>query len=135
MVRKRLLDTDILTYFFRRHPQVVANVASYLQTHERLSLSIISYYELLRGLRYVQARRHLNELEHFIDDSDILPLSIAAADKAADIYAALRRQGALIGEADILIAGIALAHDAVLVTNNVSHSARVPGLTVENWAE
>jgi len=49
------------------------------------------------------------------------------------VYADLRRRGKLIGEADILVAGIVLAHDGVLVTNNVDHFQRVPNLKVENW--
>jgi tRNA(fMet)-specific endonuclease VapC len=33
-----------------------------------------------------------------------------------------------------LIAGIAKSRGLVLVTNNVSHFERVPGLIVENWS-
>ncbi len=34
----------------------------------------------------------------------------------------------------MLIAAVALANSATLVTNNVRGFARVPGLRVENWA-
>lgn len=34
----------------------------------------------------------------------------------------------------MLIAAVALANNATLVTNNVREFARVPGLRVENWA-
>ena len=40
-----------------------------------------------------------------------------------------------IGRADMLIACIALGHDATLVTRNVRHFSDVPGLRVENWAD
>ena len=36
---------------------------------------------------------------------------------------------------DLLIACIALAHDATLVTRNTKDYANVPGLTLENWAD
>jgi len=62
-----------------------------------------------------------------------LGLDLVACQQAADVYADLRRRGKLIGEADILVAGIVLAHDGVLVTNNVDHFQRVPNLKVENW--
>jgi tRNA(fMet)-specific endonuclease VapC len=35
---------------------------------------------------------------------------------------------------DTLIAAHAVTLKVVLVTNNVRHFARVPGLSVENWA-
>lgn len=50
-----------------------------------------------------------------------------------EIYAALRREGKLINDADILIASIVKAHDAVLVTNNEEHFSRIEGLRIENW--
>jgi tRNA(fMet)-specific endonuclease VapC len=34
-----------------------------------------------------------------------------------------------------MIASIALAHEAVLVTGNTRHFSRVPGLRLENWLE
>jgi len=133
MVEKRLLDTDILTAFFRNQPKVVARAADYLLEHSHLSISIITYYEVLRGLRYVNAIKQLRDLASFIADNEILPLDMMAVRDAADVYTVLRRQGRLIGEGDIFIAGIALANECVLVTNNVDHFSRVSGLRVENW--
>jgi tRNA(fMet)-specific endonuclease VapC len=45
----------------------------------------------------------------------------------------LKKEGKLINDADILIAGIVKAYNAVLVTNNEEHFARVEGLKIENW--
>ena len=132
-MNKRLLDTDTLIEFFRQNKAVISHVAAYLQDHDQLSITIITYYEVLRGLRYVNVEQQLQALESFVADNEILPLDKAAVQKAAEVYAALRRQGNLISEGDILIAGTALANDCVLVTNNVNHFARVPGLQVENW--
>jgi tRNA(fMet)-specific endonuclease VapC len=39
-----LLDTDILSLFFRNHPKVVENCNLYLQEYEQLSFSLITYY-------------------------------------------------------------------------------------------
>ncbi len=35
---------------------------------------------------------------------------------------------------DLLIAGTALAHDRIIVTNNRKHFERIPGLIVEDWS-
>jgi tRNA(fMet)-specific endonuclease VapC len=40
-----------------------------------------------------------------------------------------------IGRADLLIACIALANRATLVTRNLKHFRLVPGLRVENWVD
>lgn len=63
----------------------------------------------------------------------IFEASYEAARIGGRIYAALKKKGKLINDADILIASIAKAHDAVLVTNNEEHFARVEGLKIENW--
>ena len=60
-----------------------------------------------------------------------LPFDEAAADRHADIRWALRHQP--IGERDLAIAAIALAHGATMVTNNRCEFDRVPGLVVEDW--
>jgi tRNA(fMet)-specific endonuclease VapC len=40
-----------------------------------------------------------------------------------------------IGRADLLIASIALAHRATLVTRNVRHFEQIPRLIVTNWVD
>jgi tRNA(fMet)-specific endonuclease VapC len=40
-----------------------------------------------------------------------------------------------IGRADLLIASIALAHRATLVTRNLRHFRQISGLILENWAD
>jgi tRNA(fMet)-specific endonuclease VapC len=44
---------------------------------------------------------------------------------------ALRAQP--IGERDLVIAATALAADLIVVTGNLQHFGRVPGLEVEDW--
>jgi tRNA(fMet)-specific endonuclease VapC len=51
------------------------------------------------------------------------------------IKALLERRGARIEDFDAAIAAHALALGATLVTSNVVHMTRVPGLRVVSWAE
>lgn len=55
----------------------------------------------------------------------------------ADEFERLRHNKKLqkIGRADLLIAAIALAHEATVVTRNLRHFRQVPGLQVDNWFE
>jgi predicted nucleic acid-binding protein len=49
------------------------------------------------------------------------------------IKAALERSGRLIDDFDIAVAAIALAHGAGVVTANLPHFSRVPGLRCALW--
>jgi tRNA(fMet)-specific endonuclease VapC len=49
------------------------------------------------------------------------------------IKAALERRGTRIEDFDAAIAAHALAADATLVTANLGHMTRVPGLRIEDW--
>ena len=53
----------------------------------------------------------------------------------AEIRVDLKRRGAQIGAADLMIAAHARAMGAIVVTNNVKDFGRVKGLQVENWTK
>jgi tRNA(fMet)-specific endonuclease VapC len=98
-----------------------------------LAFSMITRYEILRGLRAKNATSQLQAFDRFCGTCLIVPLTDDVVVRAADIYAALRQRGELIGDADILIAATALSHGLAVVTNNETHFRRVSGLGVENW--
>lgn len=50
------------------------------------------------------------------------------------IKASLEKRGVRIEDLDAAVAAHALAHDAILVTANVKHMARVASLRVEDWS-
>jgi tRNA(fMet)-specific endonuclease VapC len=51
------------------------------------------------------------------------------------IKATLEKRGSRIEDFDAAIAAHAVVRDAVLVTANVRHLARVPGVRVEDWSQ
>ena len=53
----------------------------------------------------------------------------------AEAKAALRRQGAMIDDFDLLIGATAVKGGMTLVTENVKHLSHVPGVNIENWIE
>lgn len=134
-MKPALVDTDILSEFLRGTPKVVANAEKYLQAYDAINLSIITYYEILNGLLYKDANKQLQKFTDFADLNKILPLTISATKRAAEIYADLRKTGQPIGHTDCLIAGIALTNGLQLVTNNTAHFERVDGLQLVNWLQ
>ena len=133
-MKPALIDTNILSLFFRGQAQVVANFASYLAEHPSITFSTINYYEVISGLKHRDAHKQLDVFLAFAQQCEILPLTTAIADKTAEIYALLRKQGTPVDDIDLLIAGTALTHDRIIVTNNRKHFERIPGLTVEDWS-
>lgn len=132
-MKPALVDTDILSEFLRGTPKVVENTQKYLQTYEAINFSIITYYEILNGLLYKDAKKQLKKFTEFADLNKILPLTISATRQAAEIFASLKKSGQPIGHTDCLIAGIALTGGLQLVTNNTDHFKRVKGLEIVNW--
>ena len=65
----------------------------------------------------------------------VIPFDEHAAEAYATLRADLERQGRRLDDPDLRIAAIALSRDLTLVTGNVRHFERVPGLRIENWLE
>jgi tRNA(fMet)-specific endonuclease VapC len=132
-VKPAILDTDILSEFLRGNPKVIGKVDMYLKEHGFISLSIITYYEILNGLLYKDAKKQLTRFEEFVGLNKVIPLTMKMAKTAALIQADLRKKGMEIGHTDTLIAGISLTNKLQLITNNTNHFKRIKGLDIENW--
>lgn len=129
-----VLDTDTLSEVIKgRDFAIQSRAQEYLRIHGRLQFSIVTRYEILRGLKVRDAFRQSQEFERSCQASTIFPLSDPIVVRASEIYAHLYRRGGLIGDADILIAATALVEDLVLVTNNLNHFERIPDLRSESW--
>jgi tRNA(fMet)-specific endonuclease VapC len=128
-----LLDTNIVTAYLKRHPDVRQRIRAAEHAGRPVRLNAVSYYETKRGLLAIGAHRQLAAFERLWRVLGIVMIDHPVLDKAAELYAMLRASGQLIEDADLLIAAIALVHDMTLVTNNTAHFTRVPGLQLEDW--
>lgn len=129
-----LIDTDTLSNLTKsvQSRPLLARLARVPADEQ--ATSSITVGELLYGaLRSAGDRpRLLGQIERVIL-AGLTVLPFDAARQYASLRADLERQGMPFAEADLRIASIALVHGLILVTGNVRHFARVPGLTVENW--
>ncbi len=128
-----LVDTDILSFYFRGDIKVVDSFAKYLQTFDKVNISIITYFEIISGLIYKQAQKQLSDFEAFVSQNYLIYISESSVKISAKVYADLRSQGITIGISDLLISGIALENDLTLITNNEKHYTHISGLRIENW--
>jgi tRNA(fMet)-specific endonuclease VapC len=130
-----LLDTDMLSFFLRNVPKVMTEANDYLKFHKGFTFSVITNFEILRGLKIKNAQRQITTFALIRLQSREINLTDEIIIRAADIYADLYRRGLLILDADILIAATALENDLPIVTNNESHFNRITGLQVLNWSQ
>ena len=133
MMNRVLIDTDILSYYFKGDKKVVENFELYLQNNELIEISIITYYEILGGLLAKNALKQLGVFEEFVVDNLVIPMTDNSAKISAELYSTLRQSGKIVDDIDLLIAGIAIDNDLTLITNNENHFNRIPGLKINNW--
>lgn len=128
-----LVDTDILSYYFRQDSQIIRAVAKYLSRFDQLNISLVTYYEVIAGLKFKGSQQQLRLFEDFVRDHHVINVTRRSAIISGEIYASLRRKGIVIGTSDTLIAGIAIEHNLSLVTNNKRHFDLIDGLKIDNW--
>lgn len=137
-----LLDTDTLTHLHAGHPRVIERLRKL--DDPDVGTTIVTKIELLcgrfdfvlkaaTGTELLRAQQLLVRTEKLLAQIVVVPLDEAAAVQFDRLRAIKRLRK--IGRADLLIASIALAHCATLVTRNVRHFRPVPSLTVTNWVD
>lgn len=123
-------DSDVLIDFLAGRDPAAARVAIELESHA-FATTAVSRFELLAGARDKTAEAIVRRL---LDALATLPLDRESADRAAAVRRALELRGSPIGMADSLIAGIAMTHEALLLTRNRRHFERVEGLKLATLA-
>jgi len=132
-MNRALIDTDILSYYFKGDAIVVANFQKYLAKYEIIEISLITYYEIMSGLLYKNALKQLEIFNDFVSENVVIAATEESCKISSEIYSKLRNNGELIDDIDLLIAGIAIENEMTLITNNTNHFGRISGLNLENW--
>ena len=132
-----MLDTDTCIFLMRgESPALAARVQSV--PLQQQVMSAVTFAELTYGVQAsAAAKRKQNQS---VLDSLVLHLAVLdwpqdAAKHYAEIRADLKKRGAQLGAADLMIAAHARVMGAIVVTNNVKDFPRVKGLEVENWTK
>jgi len=127
-----MLDTDTVIYTIKNRPPDVR--ATFRSHAGQLAVSSITLMELIYGAEISSSTEtNLRAVESFSARLDVLPFDQAAATHAGQVRAELRRLGSPIGAYDEMIAGHARSLGLVVVTNNLRHFRKVPGIRVVNW--
>ncbi len=133
-----MLDTNICSYIMRDKPlSVLSKLKEKVENKDSLVISAITYGELRYGAIGKKASpKHNTMIDDFLDCIDsVIAWDKKSVDESTKIKKALSDKGQPISNNDIAIAGNAIAHGIVLVTNNSKEFKKVNNLKLENWVD
>jgi tRNA(fMet)-specific endonuclease VapC len=131
---KYLIDSDwVADYLNGRQPAF--NLFDRL-ADEGVAISVITLGEIYEGIYYGTDPTG-NEIgfQQLLRSLTIVDVDSAVARRYAMLRGHLRQRGLLVPQPDILIAATAVEFDLALVTRNIRHFLRMPGLRLYEQAE
>ena len=128
-----MLDTDISSYILKRSHHAVLSRLQEIPVRD-VCISVITKAELLYGVEVSPRRQQMQvALDIYLRYVEIMGFPDEAAVHYAEIRAALKIKGIMIGGNDLFIAAHARCLGMTLVTNNTREFSPVKGLKLENW--
>jgi len=125
-----LLDSDTCILALRHDPAVKARLQALPPAD--VATSAMNVAELRYGaLNSQDPDRRTRDVEAFLAPIQVLPFDEDAARHHARLRQALKARP--IGERDLVIASVAMAHHLTVVTHTLKEFARIPGLRVLDW--
>ena len=132
MGRALILESTFLIDLERAHQRgVPGGAVAFLEQNQdaRLYLPFVVAGEMASGI----SMRDRARWEAFLAPFYVLPPTPEVSWQFGRAFRHLRDNGNLIGANDLWIAATGLAYEMPVVTRNVEHFRRVPGLEVESY--
>lgn len=124
-----VFDTNFLIYLLKN--KAAAEIVDYYTDPKTTTITL---FELYYGAnRSVKKEENISGINSLLKSIDILAFDKPAAEKAGEIQARLMNSGEPIDLQDVLIAGIVMSRNEELVTNDIKHFRRIPGLRCSSW--
>ncbi len=128
------VDTSFLIDLLRGKEKAIQELLRIENGGERIATTPISASELFEGAyESSNAERETAKVRELLRRLALLEFSTEACEKYGRLATQLRSLGAQIGDLDTLIASIAMTHNESILTRNVNHFGKVPGLIVRTW--
>lgn len=127
----KLLDTDVCIELLRGNEAVIERREQTLDT-------VVTTWVTACELYYGAAKSDAPQANRAVVDEFLATLTVCGLDRPAsrrfgEVKALLQERGEGLADADLLIAAVALAQGAVVVTGNRRHYERIPGVDIEDW--
>lgn len=128
-----LLDSNTCIRYLNGQSESIRRNLEARRPEEIVLCSVVKAELIYGAVKSARRESNLDKLRRFSEPFSSLPFDDAAAEVYGRIRTHLERSGKPIGPNDLLIAAIAIAHGATLVTHNTGEFSRVEDLRYEDW--
>jgi tRNA(fMet)-specific endonuclease VapC len=128
------LDTSVLVALIRKDEIAMNELRAEAERGSTVSTTMINLCELYAGAYGSKAlQKELQRVQDLLSHMTILDLDVGSTKRYGELANddSLKREQ--IGDFDLIIASIVLQQNEKLITRNLKHFNRVPGLVVERW--
>ncbi|HEY4565498.1 MAG TPA: PIN domain-containing protein [Thermoanaerobaculia bacterium] len=133
---KLVLDTNAVSALMKGDPKIIERLKQRSKGEVSVPQPVLA--EIAYGIERLPKSKRKAALQERFDlvRSELArsPWSDEVSESFGRIKAALEKKGQRIEDFDAAIAAHALAIGATLITANLDHMTRIPGLTVEDWS-
>lgn len=128
-----LLDTNVCIRYLQGRSDNVVKQMQKTPASDIVVCSVVKAELFYGAARSNNPAGSLALQKKFLDQFVSLSFDDKAAEAYGEIRATLAKAGTPIGPNDMLIAAIALANNAILVTHNVREFGRITNLSLVDW--
>ena len=133
MINKYLLDTNICIFMLKNRYNIRTIINDNIV--DNCYISELSIAELYYGAyKSICPDKGIKEVQLILSRFKTIPVSDSLA-LFGQLKAEMERNGNKIDDFDLFIGATAIAHDLIMVTDNVKHLGKIPGIQTENWVE
>lgn len=127
-----MLDTCVCIALIKKNAAVIQHLRKV--NRDECKISEISIAEFFYGAYNSGKEEHFDDVAVIAEMFEQYPIS-GSLRKYASIRWLLKEKGEPVDHLDLFIAATALTEGLTLVTGNIKHFERIPGLKIENWME
>ncbi|NJD52914.1 MAG: type II toxin-antitoxin system VapC family toxin [Candidatus Methanoperedens sp.] len=125
-----VLDTNFLIDLLKDKP----GTSEIADSIEHPKTTTINAFELYYGANSsARPEENISKINYLLKSIVVLEFDKNAALKAGNIQAKLMKLGKPIDPYDVLIAGIVMANNEEIMTRDINHFNRIPGLRFRSW--
>jgi predicted nucleic acid-binding protein len=126
-----IIDTDVLVSDLRGRTSVLRDLED-----GELATTVVNAFELFHGAyKSKEPATNLSATRGLLASLEVVGLGVKAAERAGEVLAQVQKSGTALDIRDLLVGCIAREEGFSLLTYNVRHFLRIPGLEVIDAAQ